>query len=89
MKRRRDDGVAKVIAAARKQLFGEDVVEGDIGVHVSLGGGNDTCYCACPDGPCQHDWTGGWREFEDGCGGEVTCARCGMGAMGHSLRTGP
>lgn len=46
----------------------------------------DACYCACPDGPCEHDFQG-WREFEDGCGGETVCARCGMGAMSHSIRT--
>lgn len=48
----------------------------------------DACYCACPDGPCEHDFQG-WRNFEDGCGGERVCIRCGMGAMGHSIRIGP
>lgn len=48
----------------------------------------DACYCACPDGPCEHDFQG-WREFEDGCGGETVCARCGMGAMSHSMTVGP
>lgn len=46
----------------------------------------DACYCACPDGPCEHDFQG-WREFEDGGGGEQVCTRCGMGAMSHSLHT--
>jgi hypothetical protein len=45
------------------------------------------CYCACADGgPCEHDWRG-WREFDDGRGGEQVCSRCGLGAMSHSLRT--
>lgn len=44
------------------------------------------CYCACPDGPCEHEFSG-WREFEDGLGGETFCQKCGMGAMSHSLRT--
>jgi len=35
----------------------------------------------------KHDWQG-WREFDDGRGGETVCARCGMGAMSHSLRYG-
>ena len=48
----------------------------------------NACYCACPDGPCEHDWQG-WRVFEDGRGGETVCKRCGMGAMSHSLRTAP
>ena len=48
------------------------------------------CYCACPAGPCEHDFQG-WRDIEDshGCvsGGETVCSRCGMGAMTHSIRT--
>lgn len=52
-------------------------------VHVSISPGG--CYCACPDGPCEHHFTG-WRAFDDGLGGETACAKCGMGAMSHSLR---
>ena len=47
----------------------------------------NSCYCDCPNGPCEHNFTG-WREFEDGSGGEQVCSRCGTGAMSHSLRTG-
>jgi hypothetical protein len=46
------------------------------------------CYCACPDGPCEHDFQG-FRAFEDGRGGEAVCTRCGMGAMSHSIRCWP
>lgn len=46
----------------------------------------DSCYCACPEGPCEHDFQG-WRDFEDGTGGEAFCSRCGTGAMRHSLMT--
>ncbi len=35
---------------------------------------------------CDHDWSG-WRNFEDGRGGECVCAKCGMGAMHHSIAT--
>lgn len=60
--------------------------------HVSYGGGTDDCYCACPDGPCQHEFDG-WRDIlddnEQPCGGEQFCRRCGMGSMVHSLRTAP
>lgn len=35
-----------------------------------------------------HEW-GGWREFDDGRGGERFCQKCGLGAMGHSLIWGP
>lgn len=49
----------------------------------------DACYCDCNGGgPCEHNW-GGWQEFDDGKGGEQVCQRCGMGAMSHSLSTGP
>jgi hypothetical protein len=33
---------------------------------------------------CDHDFKG-WREFEDGRGGEQVCSKCGMGAMSFSL----
>lgn len=50
------------------------------------------CYCACPDGPCEHHFQG-WQDItdEDGqaCGGEQVCSRCGEGAMSHSVRVGP
>lgn len=36
---------------------------------------------------CDHDFQG-WREFDDGRGGEQVCTKCGMGAMAYSLRTG-
>ena len=35
---------------------------------------------------CDHDFKG-WRNFEDGSGGEQVCAKCGIGAMAHSLWT--
>lgn len=46
----------------------------------------DACYCACPKGPCEHDFQG-WRAFINKGGGETVCKRCGMGAMSHSIRT--
>jgi hypothetical protein len=36
---------------------------------------------------CDHEWAG-WREFEDGRGGERVCKKCGLGAMAHSLMEG-
>lgn len=44
----------------------------------------------CGVGQCAddaHDFKG-WREFDDGRGGETVCAKCGMGAMAFSLRAG-
>jgi len=34
---------------------------------------------------CEHEFSG-WREFEDGNGGERFCQKCGLGAMAHTLR---
>lgn len=33
---------------------------------------------------CEHDFKG-WRNFEDGTGGEQVCRHCGLGAMAWSL----
>lgn len=41
----------------------------------------DPLKCVDDDG---HDFKG-WREFDDGCGGETVCAKCGVGAMEHSI----
>lgn len=49
----------------------------------------NACYCACPEGPCEHDWSGPEWRSEDGCAASVTCARCGCTAMGHDMRVGP
>ena len=49
------------------------------------------CYCACPDGPCEHEFSG-WRAFEcdsGAGGGEQVCAKCGCGAMAHDMRCDP
>jgi hypothetical protein len=35
--------------------------------------------------PCEHDFSG-WREFDDGRGGEQFCQKCGLGAMQWSMR---
>lgn len=36
---------------------------------------------------CEHDWSGPWKEIDGG--GTVTCAKCGMSAMGHDMVVGP
>lgn len=46
------------------------------------------CYCACPDGPCEHTWDGKMREGAYGSI-SVTCSRCGCTAIGHDLRVMP
>lgn len=47
----------------------------------------DACYCACPEGPCEHVWDGDPWESEDHLARSSTCSRCGETAMSHSLRT--
>lgn len=39
-------------------------------------------------GACQHEFKG-WREFDDGRGGERVCTKCGMGAMAWTLANDP
>lgn len=82
LRAKRDAALEAVIAAAcAKEGWDRATVQ----VHVSGRGG---CYCACPDGPCEHEFAG-WREFEDGNGGEAVCRLCGVGALSHTLRTAP
>lgn len=82
LKRKRDEAVNKAI----DEMCAEQGWErGAVHVHASHAG---DCYCDCPNGPCQHEF-GGWREFEDGSGGETFCQRCGTGSMSHSMRCGP
>lgn len=40
-----------------------------------------------PISTCEHVW-GGFRQFDDGNGGESFCQKCGLGAMAHSLSQG-
>lgn len=87
LKRKRDEGIRAAITALCEKL-GWDTFK--IGVH-----SHDLaaeCYCACPEGPCQHIWDGPGRDIlndhDEPCGFETTCSRCGMGSMSHSLRIG-
>ena len=85
LKRQRDRAFERSVAEACERM-GWD--RNEVTVRKCCGGASQECYCACPDGPCQHEFDG-WREFEGGRGGEQVCSRCGMGAMSHSMRTGP
>jgi len=90
LKRQRDVGLRAVVEAVAKKN-GWDLAE--VHFHASCGGSTAECYCACPDGPCQHDWTGPVQDIlndnDEPCGSEVTCARCSAGAMSHDLRVLP
>lgn len=81
LKRRRDAAVSEVIdAACTKNGWDRSQVH----AHVSHAG---ECYCACPDGPCQHIWDG--PDHEEECLISVTCSRCGTVAAYHDMRVGP
>ena len=53
-----------------------------------------SCYCACPDGPCQHIWDGpnvpiGLEEgepVEKALGWSLTCSLCGADSFSHDVR---
>ncbi len=47
----------------------------------------DACYCACPEGPCEHKWDGVPYE-SDNCW-STTCSRCGCTSMSHDMRVCP
>lgn len=44
-----------------------------------------SCRCECDTGgPCEHKWDGPEEEYENGS--SVTCSKCGMSAISHSMR---
>lgn len=83
LKRKRDasinDSIARICAE-----HGWD--RNEVHAHASHASG---CYCACPDGPCQHVWDGPTVEFDDGCGMTTTCSRCGEWSFNHDMRCAP
>jgi hypothetical protein len=81
----RDAAITRIVQEAARSLWGDEAAEKVVAAHVNYGGGSPSCYCACADGgPCEHVFTG-WRDFEDGCGGETFCEKCGTGAMSHDM----
>lgn len=81
LKRKRDKAMADVVSAVcREQGWDEKKAH----VHVS---GSKDCYCACPDGPCQHVWNG--ADLDMGSTVSTTCSRCGMSAFSHDMRCIP
>lgn len=81
LKRKRDEVVEAVIVATCAEQ-GWD--RGKVHTHVSH---SNECYCACPEGPCQHIWDG--PDFEDDNTVSVTCSRCGAPAIFHDMRCAP
>lgn len=83
LKQERDEAVRKVVEAACARNGWDPVT---VRVHVSHAG---DCYCACPDGPCQHVWDGPEYASEDRCLFSTTCSRCGAVAAFHDMRCAP
>lgn len=81
LKAKRDAAISAVVDAFCRDQ-GWDRSEAH--VHVSHSGG---CYCACPEGPCQHVWGG--KPWQDENSFSVTCSRCGEIALYHDLRFAP
>lgn len=81
LKHKRDEAINAMIDSVCEEQ-GWD--RSKVAAHASHAG---DCYCACPDGPCQHIWDG--PEWTDDCCSSATCSRCGSVAMFHDMRTGP
>jgi hypothetical protein len=81
LKRKRHEHIAEMVAEFC-ELEGCDPKE--VHVHASHTTG---CYCACPEGPCQHVWDG--PEYIEHNMSSVTCSRCGAVAAYHDMRCAP
>lgn len=83
LKRKRDEAIRAIVKAVCEEE-GWDASE--VKFHSPDMSG---CYCACPDGPCQHVWDGAQYTSEDECMFSATCSRCGAVAAYHDLRCAP
>lgn len=83
LKRKRDEGIERVIQAVCDE---QGWPRSEVNAHASHSHG---CYCACPDGPCQHIWDGDQYVSEDECLMSTTCSLCGAIAAYHDMRCGP
>ena len=45
----------------------------------------DVCYCACPEGICEHEFIREPEQKEY----DSKCKRCGLSEMSHDLRVAP
>jgi hypothetical protein len=83
LKRKRDEAINNMIDdICAKQGWDRSKV------HAHVSGAGD-CYCACPDGPCQHIWDGEDYQDEDEGWISATCSRCGTPAIHHDIRVLP
>lgn len=81
LKRKRDESVA---ASVKRFCEEEGWDHTQVKVHTSHSSG---CYCACPDGPCQHIWNG--LEYQEEGMSSATCSLCGAVAAYHDMRVMP
>lgn len=82
LKHKRDAAISETVASIAKEW---GVEPSKMAFHSREHGAD--CYCACPDGPCQHVWDG--PEYREECMSSVTCSRCGAVALYHDMRCGP
>lgn len=83
LKRKRDEAMKAVVASVCEKNGWNPA---EVTFHASHVHG---CYCACPDGPCQHIWDGPEFVDADGSFSSVTCSLCGQVAMFHDMRCAP
>lgn len=81
LKRQRAEAMQNLVGKIARKW---DVDPSEIRLHDC---GTGPCYCACPDGPCQHIWNG--PEYREENMSSVTCSRCGEPAIYHDMRCGP
>ena len=82
--RKRDEAVRATVKRFCEEQGWDDPAQ--TAFHASHSHG---CYCACPDGPCQHVWDGPEYVSEDEGLVSVTCSRCEAVAAYHDMRCGP
>jgi hypothetical protein len=86
MRRKRDDGIAEIVHGLfAKERAGMEIAPDVLATLFRERDFHARCYCGCPDGPCQHDFTN-WRANADGSGGDHVCVRCGLSLQRHALR---
>lgn len=81
LKRKRAEAVSGFVAEIARK-YGVDASVIPLHDRGAIG-----CYCACPDGPCQHIWDG--PKYREENMSSVTCSRCGEPAIYHDMRCGP
>jgi hypothetical protein len=88
LRRKRDDDLAEIVHGLfAKERAGMEIAPDVLAILFKDRDFHAKCYCGCPNGPCQHDFTN-WRADADGSarGGDHVCVRCGLSWRRHALR---